>query len=637
MAEVTLSERFNLQPFTRQKQAVFTKIRMAVFSKPVAEALLSKVEVLLRREARLGYVIDPPTPVKGRSSRTHRSDQSSTLTTDRSRSKGTETSRTKERTARTGRPAVVVDSQHSDNFETPSLAAIPSSSSAVGNVRPVSPDSPGLSEAQGFQGGQLFRATWDARVREAFDGVAIKKHTFGSIWASPGGESLSSMKKSLAETKADEDEDIEAERFSGKLSSAASDPLRYLYSASLTPITSAGESFLRQADAVGNNATDALDEALKQRRRASSTLRPEALTAAGAAAPTTPREKEEQLTVADLRHRLQGFGLSRQKPLLSNLAATAEATMRLSAVGAPIGALKVNVSRDQSRQFIVNDRRRAREEARLKQEQARFGRTTPAAAPAVPASPVQKQGGKAKRPKEDKRDMLDRLLNPRPFPLPPELQSLIKLESPRREEPPPTHRSLEPVKSTLPQRASWEPALPAASANGKLEYLLRCQDENDIPSIKALAQLDRPYLRLNHYTLGLSGALAVADALRYNTKVNTLSMIGNIFGPPGGLALAKAFQFNKTLTSIDLSENDLGPEAVNAVFDALQHSPVIQALTLQVSKLYGCGMQHGCHNSSFVQNVGLFSTCAPHIKAFLAKTQTLNILDLSFNRLGDEG
>ena len=60
--------------------------------------------------------------------------------------------------------------------------------------------------------------------------------------------------------------------------------------------------------------------------------------------------------------------------------------------------------------------------------------------------------------------------------------------------------------------------------------------------------------------IGDDGAKAIAEALKVNPVLTTLSIWGNKIGAEGAKAIAEALKVNAVLTSLDLMANSIGDD-----------------------------------------------------------------------------
>ena len=154
----------------------------------------------------------------------------------------------------------------------------------------------------------------------------------------------------------------------------------------------------------------------------------------------------------------------------------------------------------------------------------------------------------------------------------------------------------------------------------------------------------RPTLNLSN-DLGLDEALALAEALKTNTTIQSLNLSYNKLGPEVDIALAEVLKTNTTLQTLNLKHNNFGPEGFVALAEALKINTTLQSLNLQSSKLEGEGalaLAEALKTNTTLQTLNLkWNNINPEEALALAEAlktnTTLQTLDLSGNSLGPEG
>ena len=154
----------------------------------------------------------------------------------------------------------------------------------------------------------------------------------------------------------------------------------------------------------------------------------------------------------------------------------------------------------------------------------------------------------------------------------------------------------------------------------------------------------RPTLNLSN-DLGLDEALALAEALKTNTTIQSLNLSYNKLGPEVDIALAEVLKTNTTLQTLNLEHNNFGPEGFLALAEALKINTTLQSLNLQSSKLGGEGalaLAEALKTNTTLQTLNLkWNNINPEEALALAEAlktnTTLQMLDLSGNKLGPEG
>ncbi|KAG5189462.1 leucine rich repeat protein [Tribonema minus] len=95
-------------------------------------------------------------------------------------------------------------------------------------------------------------------------------------------------------------------------------------------------------------------------------------------------------------------------------------------------------------------------------------------------------------------------------------------------------------------------------------------------------------LEWNSIGLFESGLESLASALELNRSVTTLDLRNNCISPAGGRALARCLRSNTTLRSLDLRWNELGNDGARALKDALNVNTTLESLLLAGNKAMLC-------------------------------------------------
>ncbi|KAF9963988.1 hypothetical protein BGZ70_007073 [Mortierella alpina] len=138
---------------------------------------------------------------------------------------------------------------------------------------------------------------------------------------------------------------------------------------------------------------------------------------------------------------------------------------------------------------------------------------------------------------------------------------------------------------------------------------------------KALAETLRTYatlttLNLNNNSIGEGGAKALAEALKVNSTLTTLNLNNNPTGEDGAKALAEALKVNSTLTTLNLNKNSIGDEGAKVLAEALVPNSTLVTLYLRGNSIWLKGLL------AFLE---------------LLKTKSaLTSLDLMANKMGSE-
>ena len=92
-------------------------------------------------------------------------------------------------------------------------------------------------------------------------------------------------------------------------------------------------------------------------------------------------------------------------------------------------------------------------------------------------------------------------------------------------------------------------------------------------------------LFLHENNIGSSGAKALAETLRQNSTITSVSLVGNNIGDEGAIALAETLRQNSTITDVDLRSNNIGDEGVTALAKALRQNSTIIDLDLSSNNI----------------------------------------------------
>ena len=80
--------------------------------------------------------------------------------------------------------------------------------------------------------------------------------------------------------------------------------------------------------------------------------------------------------------------------------------------------------------------------------------------------------------------------------------------------------------------------------------------------------------------IGITGWLAIADALRNNTRILSLSLDYNDLGDAGAAILAEALRENTSVRELDLEGNKIGEEGASRILEMLADNHSLQDVTL---------------------------------------------------------
>ncbi|EGD78403.1 hypothetical protein PTSG_09099 [Salpingoeca rosetta] len=145
--------------------------------------------------------------------------------------------------------------------------------------------------------------------------------------------------------------------------------------------------------------------------------------------------------------------------------------------------------------------------------------------------------------------------------------------------------------------------------------------------------------------LGVSGAKALAEALKDNTCLRVLNLWDNVIGNEGTVALAKMLKHNTTLTSLDLKSSRIGPVGAVALAKMLKHNTTMATLILDNNDIGSEGAVALAkmlkHNTTMATLILKSSRIGPVGAVALAKTlqhnTTITSLELYNNNIGNKG
>ena len=142
--------------------------------------------------------------------------------------------------------------------------------------------------------------------------------------------------------------------------------------------------------------------------------------------------------------------------------------------------------------------------------------------------------------------------------------------------------------------------------------------------------------------LGTSDFTALAEAIKHNSTITMLSLSANELGAGDCCALAEVIKHNSTITHLDLRYNKLGTGNCTALAEAIKHNSTITHLDLSQTEL-GTGDFTGLaeaikHNSTITQLClswnKLGSGYCTGLAEAIKRNSTITQLDLSGNELG---
>ncbi|XP_004346350.2 hypothetical protein CAOG_05677 [Capsaspora owczarzaki ATCC 30864] len=97
-------------------------------------------------------------------------------------------------------------------------------------------------------------------------------------------------------------------------------------------------------------------------------------------------------------------------------------------------------------------------------------------------------------------------------------------------------------------------------------------------------------LLLSHNQIDAAGAMAIAEALKVNTRLTELGLRGNQIGDIGARAFAEALKVNKTLTTLNLRGNQIGDIGARAFAEALKVNTTLKTFYLNENFLTKTGI-----------------------------------------------
>ena len=99
-------------------------------------------------------------------------------------------------------------------------------------------------------------------------------------------------------------------------------------------------------------------------------------------------------------------------------------------------------------------------------------------------------------------------------------------------------------------------------------------------SIKSICNLNVSSMEITD-----EGVIAIAEALKINSTLQTIYLDYNEIGVEGAIAIAEALKINSTLQEINLDDNEIGDEGAIAIAEALKINSTLQKLIYMIIKL----------------------------------------------------
>ncbi|XP_061256984.1 NLR family CARD domain-containing protein 3 isoform X3 [Bos javanicus] len=152
-------------------------------------------------------------------------------------------------------------------------------------------------------------------------------------------------------------------------------------------------------------------------------------------------------------------------------------------------------------------------------------------------------------------------------------------------------------------------------------------------------------LQFSSNSIGDGGAKALAEALMVNQGLKSLDLQSNSISDPGVAALMGALCTNQTLLSLNLRENSISPEGAQDLARALRTNSTLKSLDLTANLLHDQGAQAVAEavrenrtlTSLHLQWNFIQAGAAKALGQALQLNTSLTSLDLQENAIGDEG
>ncbi|KAF9556568.1 hypothetical protein EC968_008173 [Mortierella alpina] len=152
-------------------------------------------------------------------------------------------------------------------------------------------------------------------------------------------------------------------------------------------------------------------------------------------------------------------------------------------------------------------------------------------------------------------------------------------------------------------------------------------------------------LSLESNAIGDDGATALAEALKTNSTLDTLDLRGNTIWFKGLLAFLELLQTNSTLTTLDLRTNKIGDSVAQALAESLKTDKTLTTLDLQHNSIGDHGakeLAEALRTNSTLTTLNLYSNSiggdgAKELAEVVKTNSTLITLNLQYNSIGDDG
>ncbi|KAF9990533.1 hypothetical protein BGZ75_001406 [Mortierella antarctica] len=152
-------------------------------------------------------------------------------------------------------------------------------------------------------------------------------------------------------------------------------------------------------------------------------------------------------------------------------------------------------------------------------------------------------------------------------------------------------------------------------------------------------------LDLNNNSIGDDGAKMLGEALKTNSTLVTLDLRGNLIWWEGFLEFLELLKTNSTLTMLDLTENKIAGNVANALAESCKTNSTLATLDLRYSSIGYDGakaLSEALKTNSTLTTLGLLYNSigddgAKALGEALRTNSTLTTLYLSNNSIGDHG
>jgi Ran GTPase-activating protein (RanGAP) involved in mRNA processing and transport len=133
------------------------------------------------------------------------------------------------------------------------------------------------------------------------------------------------------------------------------------------------------------------------------------------------------------------------------------------------------------------------------------------------------------------------------------------------------------------------------------------------------AQLTTIDIGSNNITV--KGAIAIAEALKINVHLTELNISANVIGDEGAYIIAQALKKNEHLIILDIGNNNIGNRGSKEIFEALKTEPSSRDREISKTKL----------EKLLLSNNNITAGRIETIVNALKKNRTLTMVDLSLN------